>query len=81
MKFSFTIDSLKIYNNDSTLINSSWDLTNDGKYIAIIYNDYISYVEIVDANKRIIDLKNCFDFSYLMGLLNFNDVELEITLK
>lgn len=81
MKFSFTNDSLKIYNNDSTLSNNRWDLTNDGKYIVVTYNDYFSFIEIVDSNKRNLKLKNSFEFSGLMGLLNLNEVDLELTLE
>lgn len=81
MKFSFAQDSLRIFNNDSTLINIRWDLTNDGKYITLNYKNYTSYIEIIETNDDFIIIKNNIDFTYLIGLLNITDNIFEITLE
>lgn len=81
IRFSFTQDSIKIFNNDSILIKSRWDLSNDGKFIELLYFDFISYIEIINLEKGQLILKNRNDFSYLMGLLNYYEPEFKLTLE
>lgn len=79
MKFRFTSDSLKIFNNDSTLFESKWDLTNDGKYIRLINNQ--TFIEISDIKSDNIVLANNNVFTFLIGLHNYISEEFRIILE
>lgn len=79
IKFRFTSDSLKIFNNDSTLFESKWDLTNDGKYIRL--NNNHSFIEISEIKSDNIVLTNNNVFTLLIGLQNYISEEFSLFLE